>query len=61
MMSSLQAAMSRERDKVDKEGMRESLESGLFSRLAGWKGVFGDRVAMGKKKELNTEGMDFVR
>jgi hypothetical protein len=61
MISSLAAAIRRERDNCESEGMRHSLESGGLSRLAGWKGVLGERVAVGRRKEVRICGTDFVR
>jgi hypothetical protein len=60
IMSSLQAAMRRERERVGRWGMRESLESGGEREVVGVKGVFGDREAVGKRKELKMEGIDLV-
>lgn len=61
MMSRRAAAMRRERASVDKCETRKSFESGALSVLAGAKGVPADRLAVGRKKELSTAEMDFVR
>ena len=59
-MSRRHAAMRRERDKVEREGMRDSLESGALRREVGWEGVPEEREAVGRRKEESIEGMDFV-
>jgi hypothetical protein len=61
MMSRRAAAMSRERDRVDKCGTRKSFESGALRMLVGAKGVSADMVTVGRKKVFNTAVMDFVR
>jgi hypothetical protein len=61
MMSRRAAAMRSEHARVERWGMRKSLESGALRALVGPKGVVADRVAVGRKKELRTAGMDFVR
>jgi hypothetical protein len=61
IISSLAAAIRRERDSCESEGMRDNLESGELSTLAGWKGVVGERVAVGRRKEVRICGTDFVR
>ncbi len=53
--------MSNDNAKVDKWGMMVNLESGGVRRLVGAKVCFGDRVAMGRRKEVKTVGTDFVR
>jgi len=53
--------MRRERASVDRWGMRKSFESGALSVWDGAKGVSADRVAAGRRKELSTAEMDFVR
>jgi hypothetical protein len=61
MMSSLAAAMRRESESWEREGMRESFESGAERRLAGVKGTVGARVAVGSRKEVRILGTDFDR
>jgi hypothetical protein len=61
MMSRRAAAMSRERPRVERCGIRKSLESGALRALVGAKGVSVDRVAVGRKKELSTAETDLVR
>jgi hypothetical protein len=53
--------MSKDRDNVDRCGIKNSFESGAQSVLVGPKGVCGDKVAVGRKKVLSTAGTDFVR
>ena len=61
MMSRRAAAMRSERASVERWGMRKSFESGALSVLDGANGVSADRVAAGRRKELSTAEMDFVR
>jgi hypothetical protein len=61
IISNLAAAIRRERDSCESEGMRDNLESGELSTLAGWKGVVGESVAVGRRKEVRICGTDFVR
>lgn len=53
--------MRRERPRVERWGMRKSLESGALRVLVGKNGVSDDRVAVERKNELRTAGTDFVR
>jgi hypothetical protein len=61
MMSRRAVAMRRLRESVDKVGRRESLESGFARARDGVKGAFAASVAVGRRKVVNTVGMDFVR
>ena len=61
MMSRRAAATRRERDSVERWGIRESLESGGARRLDDSGANVEDKVAAGKRKALRTEGTDFVR
>jgi len=61
MMSRRAALIRRERASVDRCGICVSFESGALRRLRGEKGVAEERVAVGRKKEVSTAGMDFVR
>jgi predicted N-acyltransferase len=60
MISRRQADIRRERDRVESAGMRLSLLSGAERRLEGMKGVEGESVATGRRKEDRIAGMDFV-
>lgn len=61
MMSRRHAAMRRERESVDRVGIRESLESAGGIRLDDDSGNIEDSVAVGRRKEFRIEEMDFVR
>lgn len=61
MMSNLAAAMRRERDNWESEGMRESFESGDERLVVGRKGVVGERVAVGRRKVVRILGTDLLR
>jgi predicted N-acyltransferase len=60
MMSRRHADIRRERVKVESAGMRLSLLSGAERRREGRKGVEGESVATGSRKEERIAGMDFV-
>lgn len=61
MMSRRAVAMRRDRESVERCGMRKSFESGALRALEGAKGVSAEKVAVGRRKEVRTAGMDFVR
>jgi hypothetical protein len=60
-MSRRAVAMSRESARVEREGRRESFESGDVSEGKGANAVLGARVAVGRRKDERAPGMDFVR
>lgn len=61
MMSRRAAAIRRESERVERCGIRKSLESGAVRAEEGWNGVVDERVAVGMKKVFRTVGIDFVR
>jgi len=61
MMSRRAAAMRRERESWEREGMRVSFESGDERVVLGVKGVVAERVAVGRRKVVRILGTDFER
>ena len=61
MMSRRAAAMRRERESWESEGMRVSFESGDERVVLGVKGVVAERVAVGRRKVVRILGTDFER
>jgi len=61
MMSRRAAAMRRERESWEREGMRVSFESGEDRVVLGVKGVVGESVAVGRRKVVRILGTDFER
>ena len=62
MMSRRAAEMRRASARVERLGISESLESGAERAVVGCReGVSKERRAVGRRKEVRTWGMDFVR
>jgi len=61
MISRRAVAMRRERASVLNEGRMDNFESGAQREEVGVNVALGARVAVGSKKDVTTEGTDFVR